>query len=514
MKENILAIDAGTQSIRALVFTPQGKTLGTAQIIYGQPYFASQKGWAEQNPEYFWNALSQVCKKLWKDHQVNKDSIAGITITSQRGTVINLDKNNRPLRPAIVWMDQRRATKLPPLGPLWSSLIWISGAKPIVDYIQAEAEINWIWQNQPDVWKNTAHFLFLSGYLSYRLTGEFNDSQGCQVGYIPLDYKKKDWLKESHWKWRAIQTKPGTLPALIPPGELLGKICKDASEETGIPQGLPLIAGASDKAAELIGSGCLHPSQACIGYGTTATISINTNKFIMPLRLIPPYPSGQKEYYNPEVQIYRGLWMLTWFKTHYAQAEVELAKKSSKAPEQILDEMAQHVQPGADGLMLQPYWTPGVRLPGPEARGSVIGFTADHTKAHFYRAIYEGLAYALREGADRISQKSGIPIREIRTSGGGTKSNLLMKITANIFNLPVLVPKFHEISGLGVAMIAAAGLGLHSNLEAAVNQMKVKNAEILPNPKEAELYDQLYKNQYLKLYKRVRPLYKHSFREE
>ena len=259
MKENILAIDAGTQSVRALIFTPQGKTVCTTQVIYDHPYYAPQHGWAEQNPDYFWKALCQACNKLWEDPRVDKQSIAGVTLTSQRGTVINLDANNRPLRPAIVWMDQRRASRLPSLGPLWSTLIWIAGAKPIVDYIQAEAEINWIWQNQPDVWKNTAHYLFLSGYLTFRLTGEFHDSQGCQVGYIPLDYKRKNWLKESHWKWRAIRTKPGTLPNLFPPGSEMGSISREASNDTGIPEGLKLVAGASDKAAELIGSGCLQP---------------------------------------------------------------------------------------------------------------------------------------------------------------------------------------------------------------------------------------------------------------
>ena len=206
--------------------------------------------------------------------------------------------------------------------------------------------------------------------------------------------------------------------------------------------------------------------------------------------------------------------MLTWFKQHFAQSEVEMARKSSKSAEQILDEMAKNISPGADGLLLQPYWTPGVRLPGPEARGSVIGFTAEHTKGHFYRAIYEGLAYALREGAERISRKSRVPIREIRASGGGTRSQLLMQITANIFNLPVLVPKFHEISGLGAAMIAAAGLDIHPDLRTAVKEMMVSTEEILPNEEIAKTYDQLYKNQYLKLYKRVRPLYKHSFRED
>lgn len=514
MKENILAIDAGTQSVRAIVFDPRGKALAISQVKYNPPYYAKQNGWAEQSPDYFWQTLSQACQKLWKDHSIAKDSLAGVTLTTQRGTLINLDKNGRPLRSAMVWLDQRRATTFPSLGPLWNTLIWVGGAKAIVNYIQAEAEINWIWQNQPDVWENTAHYLFLSGYLSYQLTGEYVDSKGCQVGYIPLDYKNKNWLRESHWKWRAIKTKPGTLPDLIDPGLPMGTISEKASEETGIPQGLELIAGASDKATELIGSGCLHPSQACIGYGTTATVSINTPKFVMPLRLIPPYPSGQKGFYNPEVQVYRGLWMLTWFKTHFAQSEVELAKNSAKAAEQILDEMAKNVTPGSDGLMLQPYWTPGVRLPGPEARGSVIGFTADHTKAHLYRAIYEGLAYALREGMDRISKKSGVPIREIRTSGGGTRSRLLMNITANIFNLPVLVPKFHEISGLGAAMIAANGLGIYPDLQDAVNEMKVSNEEILPNQADAALYNDLYRNQYLRLYKRVRPLYKHSFREE
>jgi len=160
MRENILAIDAGTQSMRAILFSPAGEVIESAQFIYDKPYNSRQKGWAEQQPDYFWNVLVKVCQKLWKKPKLQKESIAGIVLTTQRGTVINLDNNGKALRPAIIWLDQRRATKLPPLGPLWQSLIWLSGAKPIVDYIQAEAEINWIWQNQPDVWGKNGPFSF------------------------------------------------------------------------------------------------------------------------------------------------------------------------------------------------------------------------------------------------------------------------------------------------------------------------------------------------------------------
>jgi len=165
------------------------------------------------------------------------------------------------------------------------------------------------------------------------------------------------------------------------------------------------------------------------------------------------------------------------------------------------------VPPGSQGLMLQPYWTPGIRHPGPDARGAIIGFSDVHTRAHLYRAILEGLAYALREGKERIEKRSGVPITQLRVSGGGAQSDAAMQLTADIFGLPAARPHTFETSGLGAAIASAVGLGLHSDYASAVAAMTRIGRQFEPNPAHRRLYDELYRGTYLRMYKRLEPLY-------
>jgi sugar (pentulose or hexulose) kinase len=186
--------------------------------------------------------------------------------------MICLDRQGNPLRPAIVWLDQRRVEGLPPIGGAWGVIFWLIGASETLAYLQAEAEANWLRVNQPEIWKATYKYLFLSGYLTYRLTSKFVDSVGCQVGYVPFDYKKQQWAAWWDWKWQAVPMDAEQLPHLVPPTGVLGEITREAAEATGIPAGLPLYAAAADKACEVIGAGCLDPHIGCLSYGTTATI--------------------------------------------------------------------------------------------------------------------------------------------------------------------------------------------------------------------------------------------------
>ena len=502
----LLAIDNGTQSVRALVFDTAGTLIDKTRVPI-EPYYSEAPGMAEQDPEVFWTALCSACQMLWSKQHIHPDSIAALAVTTQRSTLINVDKTGKPLRPAIVWLDQRRTENLKPVGGLWGLAFKLSRMSDTVAYLQAEAEANWIRTYQPEIWQNTHKFLFLSGYLTYRLTGRFVDSVGCQVGYIPFDYKRLTIARKTDWKWRAVPMSEQLLPEMVPVADTLGVISRDAAAATGLPVGLPLIAAASDKSCEVIGSGCLEPHIGCLSYGTTATINTTHRKYIEAIPLIPPYPAAIPNAYSLEIQISRGFWMVSWFKQEFGQPEEQLAIERGIAPEEIFDDLVRVVPPGCQGLILQPYWSPGLRSPGPEARGSIIGFADIHTRAHIYRAILEGLAYALREGAERMVRRSGIPIQELRVAGGGSQSDAAMQLTADIFGLPTARPHVYEASGLGAAIDAAVGVGLHPSFEAAVPAMTHLGDVFHPDPEVHHLYDRLYREVYLNLYSRLQPLY-------
>jgi len=502
----VLAIDNGTQSVRALIFTPDGRLVGKNRIPI-EPYFSTSPGLAEQYPEVFWQALCDACQGLWGSGGIKPVDIAGVAITTQRSTVINLDKEGQPLRPAIVWLDQRRTEGLKPVGGLWGLAFGLTGMTETVAYLQAEAEANWIRTHQPEIWSSTRKYLFLSGYLTYRMTGELVDSTGCQVGYIPFDYKRQDWSRKYDWKWQAVPMDPAVLPGLVKPGCPLGEVSNEASQATGIPAGTPVIAAAADKACEVIGAGCLDPHIGCLSYGTTATINTTHQKYVEVIPMIPPYPAAVPGSYSLEVQVYRGYWMVNWFKQEFGLHEQRLALERGVEPEALFDELVTSVPPGSQGLVLQPYWSPGLKVPGPEAKGAVIGFGDVHTRAHLYRAILEGLAYALREGAERTARRSGIPITELRVAGGGSQSCAAMQITADVFGLPVSRAHVYEASGLGAAIDCAVGLGFHPDFPAAVRGMTHPGDRFEPDRATYQIYDDIYRSVYCKMYSRLRPMY-------
>jgi len=502
----ILAIDCGTQSVRALLFDLHGN-LAHKTLVPIDPYYAQHPGWAEQDPDYFWNSLCSACQQLWLSSPVSRDAIAGVALTTQRNTLINVDENGKHLRPAIVWLDQRRTEGLPRLGGWWGLAFGLTGMTETVAYFQAEAEANWLMRHQPDIWNKTHKFLFLSGYLTYRLVGDFVDSVGSQVGYLPFDYKRLRWANTSDWKWQAVPLESRLLPDLVPPTEILGAITARAAEDTGIPIGLPLVAAAADKACEVIGSGCIETDIACLSYGTTATVNVTSHRYAEVIPLIPPYPSAIPDAYNLEVQIYRGYWMVSWSLEEFGLRETTLADEWGCQPEELFSELAEEAPPGSMGLILQPYWSPGLKLPGPEAKGAIIGFGDVHTRAHVYRSIIEGLAYALREGLERVQKRVNGKVSALRVSGGGSQSDAAMQITADIFNLPASRPHVYETSGLGAAMGAAVGLGLHTSFDAAVSEMTRLSHTFSPRPEVHAVYEGLYQRVYLQMYQQLKPLY-------
>jgi len=333
-KDLLLSIDNGTQSLKALIFDLKGELIAKEQVVF-EPYYSENPGWAEQDPDVFWQALCQACQGIWKQGNY-KERIAGVSITTQRSTVINVDGNGKPLRPAMIWLDQRKTYGLPPLGGIWGLLFKLARVSDTISYLQTEAEVNWIRTYQPDVWQKTHKYLLLSGYLTYLLTGEYVDSIGSQVAMIPFDYKGLRWAPRRDWKWKVLPIARELLPELIPPGQPLGSITRKASEKTGIPEGLTLIAAAADKACEVIGSGSLEPSTGCLSYGTTATINVTSRKYVEAVPLLPAYPSAIPDYYALEVQIYRGFWMVSWFKKEFGHLEEQAASLQGVTPETLL----------------------------------------------------------------------------------------------------------------------------------------------------------------------------------
>jgi sugar (pentulose or hexulose) kinase len=500
----ILAIDCGTQSLRALIFDRRGQLLDKKKIEY-EAYLKGEPGRAEQDPAVYWNALVAACRDLSSRRPELMRAVAGLGVTSQRASMICLDESGTPLRPAILWLDVRKAR--PPYHPalgMRAALGLIGMYEPVM-LTQEEAKCNWLMQNEPELWAKTWKYVEVSGYLTHRLTGSFNDSAASLIGHLPFDYKKQRWCKPGHRNAKMFPVPLDKLPGIVQPGGEIGRITQAAHAQTGIPVGIPLIAAGSDKGCETIGMGVTSTDKASLSFGTTATIQTTSLRYIEPLTFMPAYPAPIPGMFNPEVEIFRGYWMITWFKNQFAYEEVREAEARGIVPEAMLDELLRKTPAGGHGLVMQPYWTPMFKMPS--AKGAIIGFGDVHDRAYLYRAIIEGLAFGLKDGLHAMEKASGTKITELAVSGGASQSDEICRITADVFNLPLVRGATYESSGLGAAMVIAAGLGMYPDVEAAIAVMAKRDRVFQPDPARAELYHKLYTRVYKKMYKALSPLY-------
>jgi sugar (pentulose or hexulose) kinase len=250
----------------------------------------------------------------------------------------------------------------------------------------------------------------------------------------------------------------------------------------------------------------MDETTASISLGSQASIQTTTKRYFEPIRYIPPFAAMIPGTFNPEIQVYKGYWMISWFEREFAETETQEAKELGVTPESLLNKRLAAVPAGSDGLILQPLWGAGVKKP--EARGSILGFNDQHTRIHIYRAIIEGIGYALLEGAGQIEKKLGHSFTSIAISGGGSQSDAICQITANLFNLPVYRVQTHETSGLGAAIAGFVGIGVYDTFEEGIAKMVQKTDWFEPDPKEAKIYRLLYQKIYQKTYKQLKPLYK------
>lgn len=501
----VLTIDCGTQSMRAMLFDQNGVVVDVAQEKF-VPYFSNKPGWAEQHPEFYYQKLCDAAGKLRQRRSDRWNDIIAVTITAFRDSFVNLDKDMKPLRPCFLWLDRRTAACEERLPLLNEAAFRAVGMRDTIQASRKACRSNWIIENQPEIWAKTEKFLMLSGYLSYRLTGNVVDSVAAQAGHVPFDYKNKKWMSRSNIKSCVFNIPKEMLPDLVEPGDVLGTLSAQAAAGTGLPAGLPVIATGSDKSCETVGCGAVSPNMANISYGSAATVQITTSRYVEPQPFLPAYPAIYPNRYNPEVQVYRGYWMLAWFAEQFAPEEQALAEEQGVYPEEILEHLLKETPPGADGLLLQPYWGPG--LENPEARGGVIGFTDVHTRAHVYRAIIEGVGYALCEALDKLSVRAHCDVTTLTVSGGGSRSDAICQITADLFGRTVRRIQTSEAAGLGSSIAGFVGMGEFSGFDEAIDAMVHYGSSFRPSSAHHAVY-----NKYFELYKKLYPSLRSLYRQ-
>jgi len=500
-----VVIDAGTQNVKAFVFDEKGNEV-CGEGIPVNPYSAPQPTFAEQDAEEYLRTAQRVTKSAVENSGVPRNEIVALAITTHRSTIVPVDSEGKAIRPAITWLDERKTEGLKlPGGLFWSLLFQVAGMRAKLKEYQRRSKFNWLRKYEPESYNKTHMFLTVSSHIFHALTGEFKDCSSMIVGLFPVDTKGLRWHP---WNvvFEILGVEREKLTPLVGPTDIAGRVSEKGARDFGVPQGLPVVIGAGDKQSELLGAGAISPNVAEISYGTAAVLEVLSSKYVThPKMDFFTFGAAIPRHWALEGFVGRGYWMLSWFRKEFARREEEEAKKLGIAPEALLDREMLKVPPGSMGLMLQPFWHPFEN--DPLSKGAIIGFSGEHTRAHLYRAIIEGIAYELRRLGEMIEKRSGHRMEQLRVGGGGSKSDEIMQITADIFNLPACRMHTSNLSALGAAIDAAVALGVYGSFGEAVDKMVRVTRTFTPRQENVRLYDRLFNEVYKKIYPSLSPLH-------
>lgn len=501
----LLSIDCGTQSLRTLLFDTEGALVDMERLEYA-PYRSPQPGWAERDPDSFLTALHTTARVLLTRNAALKKRIAAVAVTAQRDTMICLGADGRPLRPAITWLDTRKESGYYRPNPLERLAYAAIGKTDAIRKSMADGKVNWIKRNEPELWDRTWKYVQVSTFLIYHLTGEVSDSVASIVGHVPMDYRRRRWAGRHNLKSKLFPVEEEKLYPLVEPGMVIGTVTRTAAAASGFPAGIPVVAAGSDKSCETIGMGVIDGSMASLSFGTTATVEVATRRYFEPQRFMPAYCGAAPGIYNPEIEIFRGYWLIRWFKNEMGHRELMEAEHHGTVPEELMNRLLDATPPGNRGLMLQPFWGPG--LMKPHARGAIVGFGDIHDRSSIYRAIVEGLAYELREGLETLERRGHLSVEQVAASGGAAQNDRICRITATILGRPLVRERTYETSGLGAALLAGVGAEIFGDVHEAIGAMVRHKEQFDPEPQHRSLYDDLYQI-YRKIYPRMEPIYQH-----
>jgi len=433
--EYIIGLDVGTQSTRVIIFDRDGAMVSKGARKH-QPHRIDQPGWAEHPMGDLWNAFLGACHDALAQFPGQPSQIRAFGLSTQRCCRAYVDRKGELVQPIMSWLDIRSLDHHQP-GPLYQ-----------------------------DAYK----LLTNSGYYCYRLTGQFKDTTANQTGcYYPFSQETGGWIADPEG-FAKHNIRPDQLPELARPGEILGHITAQAALETGLPEGLPVVAAAGDKQVEVLGAGAIDPGQAYITCGTYCGLLLVGDEYLEDPSMGCYLAAHPGRYHYEGYGVRRGFWTVSWFARQFGCVAQKLMESRGISCEAALDIMAEQVPMGCEGLMLIPDFVP----PSTDKayrRGSILGFDGRHTAAHMYRAVLEGIALSLKANIDWMVSDIQKEIREIRIGGGGSNSTIGMQIFADVFGVPVIRTTNPESCALGAAIDAAVGCGLYPGFREAVAGM-------------------------------------------
>ncbi len=500
MAKYIIAHDVGTSNNKAVLVDVEGGVHGRSVSPYDIKY--PKPGWAEQDPEDWWKAMTTSTKRLMAETGVSPDDILCVVNASQLIGIVPMDEAGVALRHGIIWLDSRapeeaRWVMNKFLGPAIFSAI--AGAS--ITGKDGIPKLLWLKKNEPDVYKKMKYFLDVSGYLNYRCTGKMLMTWS-NASAFGLDLKKKTWL-EAIFKYVGFDIKK--LTPLCRSTDTIGQLTKEAADLMGLREGTPVMGGTGDIQSAAVGSGAMGEGDGHISMGTSAWVGVVTKR-------TPTGKSGvvSTQSADPGKTLLLGQMELAGGCLRWLGDEMCRLEKADPTMSNIfgfMDSTVEQVPAGSDYLIFMP-WLYGERAPVADAfvRGGFVNLVPEHTREHMIKAVYEGVAYNLRWIIEVIETQFKFPLPSLRVIGGGALGHPWMQVLADVTGKriePVRNPQ--EAGAVGAAMTAAVGLGIYKDFESLKNVVTC-DYTFEPRAANREVYDFLYAR-YKELYTDLKDFY-------
>ena len=486
MKDTILAHDLGTTGNKATLYDRDGRMVSSVFHGYATEY--AHTGWAEQDPQDWWQAVCASTGKLLQQSRVKGNDIACIVFSGQMMGCVPLDSDAMPLRKAIIWADQRAVDQERWIGERISpaDVYQITGHR--LSASNSLPKILWLRDHQADIYRATHKFVHAKDAIVARLTGNFVTEPSDASGMNLYDLEGGGWSERI---LQAAQVDPDKLPVLRKSTDVVGGVLPDRAEDLGVAAGTPVVIGGGDGVCAAAGAGVIRPGAAFNYIGSSSWISLATETPVYDpqertfnfVHLVPGFftPCGAMQAAGGSYQ---------WARDQLGAPEVQAAQALGISPYELLDNLAEESPPGANGLIFLPYLL-GERSPrwNPRARGAFVGLTIRHTRADMLRAVLEGITLNLRIILDSLTAH-GAQIEAMRVIGGGARGRFWNRLMADIYGIPVhRLAILEEATSMGAALAGGVGVGLYPDFSMVESMNQVVEA-IAPDPRTQAFYQQ------------------------
>jgi len=498
----ILAFDLGTTALKCTLYNIKGDILARASEEY--QLITPDADSVEMEVETYWQAFKLAVARVLRESRVNPTEIKAMGVSAQGETLILVDRDGKPLRRAIVWLDNRAQKESEILGDTFGHrhAYEITGQVKLVPTWPA-SKILWLKNHEPEFFEKTAKFLLIEDYFLYRLTGEYVTEGSLVTSTCYWNFRTRRWWSEMLEK---LGISDKQLPQVRESGEPVGKLRPEIAVELGLGPNIVACTGALDQACGAIGVGNIKPGIFSENTGAALAICATVNQPIIdPADQMPCHYHGLPGLYMLHTFTSGGI-VLRWFRDEFATMEMQVGRSSGVDAYDLLGMEAANVAAGCEGLVMLPHLQ-GAMAPeaNPKASGVFYGFTLRHGRNHFTRAIMESVGFIVRRNIEVI-EGLGVQVDEIRALGGGARSRIWKQMEADIVGRPVLTTTNEEAATLGAAILAGKAVGLYSSVEEAAGKMIRIKERFEPTLSNRSIYDETF-GTYVKLYNALCPIF-------